>query len=46
MTREQAVARIRREFLPEMADMLLANIDIIGGVSNAKKKDNQGGADA
>jgi hypothetical protein len=46
MTREQAVARIRREFLPKMADMLLANIDIIGGVSNEKKRDNQGGADA
>lgn len=45
MTREQAEARIRREFLPELADWLLAKLDIVGGVKHEKKGNNQGDAD-
>lgn len=46
LTREQAVAKIRAEFLPEIAERLLEKVRIIGGVSNEETRDNQGGADA
>ena len=44
MTREEAEARVRAEFLPEIADGLLKKIKIIGGC-NEKKGCNQSAAD-
>ena len=44
MTMEEVEARIRAEFLPEIADSILKKIKIIGG-SNEEKGSNQGAAD-